>query len=66
MILGMDTPEESEDGDEELLIHLSWCAGAWTRTARTMLAAERAAAMQPDPPPPPGVVPIRRAKGEGA
>jgi hypothetical protein len=46
MLLGLATPEESEDGDEELLSHLSWYAYAWTRKARDLLAAERAAAEQ--------------------
>jgi hypothetical protein len=55
MLLGLETPEESATGDEELLIHLSWYAEAWTLTAQNLLAAERAAtqaqasAAQPQP-----------------
>jgi hypothetical protein len=43
MLLGLETPEVSEDGDGELLIHLSWYAEAWTKRAIRMSEAERAA-----------------------
>lgn len=41
---------EEEDGDGELLEHVSLCGWLWTRRASELLAAERAAALpQPQP-----------------
>jgi len=43
MLLGLETPDESTLGDEELLIHLSWYAESWTLAASRLLEAERSA-----------------------
>ena len=40
MILGMDTPDEPEDGDEELVARLSQYGLAWTRRAKELLSAQ--------------------------
>jgi hypothetical protein len=40
MVLGMNAPDEVNDGDEELLAHLSQYVLAWTRRAKELLAAQ--------------------------
>jgi hypothetical protein len=47
MMLGMKTAEETEDGDEELLEHVSLYGWLWTLRASELLQAERAAQAQP-------------------
>jgi hypothetical protein len=52
MTHGMKAEDVAEDGDEELLEHVSLYGWLWTRRASELLAAERAAA-QAQPPPQP-------------
>jgi hypothetical protein len=65
MLVGLETPEESAIGDEELLIHLSWYAEAWTVTAQRLLEAERAGPTVTTECPP-GTTPLRRPKDRPA
>jgi hypothetical protein len=40
MVLGMNNPDEVNDGDEELLAHLSQYGWLWTRRAKELLSAQ--------------------------
>jgi hypothetical protein len=69
----MKGEDVEEDGDEELLAHLSLYGWAWTRRASELLAGERAAAT-PSPAPPENVTnlmtalkkSLKRQRGKGA